>query len=222
VLLRNSITGSQVYLTGVTHGTKESAETVKKVINAVRPDAVALELCKQRALLLGMRRMPEKVGLVAMEESQKVKAKLVLIDQDIAVICKQLRSLSIPGSIFNRKLSNYIEEVKRWLIPIFSTEKVPRSYLGDKRRLGHHFISPEHDKLIVQERDILMCTRLRRLEEKIIIAVVGVAHMEGIELLWKRAEEWSMNFLRERAKKRKQHKKKSKGGQISLQRDKHH
>ncbi|KAI3979471.1 hypothetical protein MKX01_001663 [Papaver californicum] len=219
VLLGNSITGSQVYLIGVLHGTKESAETVKKVINAVRPDAVALELCKQRALLYGMWKVPEKVGLVrmflmcmrrsgglkqkidkflylrrlqaslmggmeftvAMEEPKKVKAKLV--------ICKQVRSLSIPGSIFYRKLSNYIERVKEWLMPVFSPEKVPRSYIAEKQRLGHHYISPEHDKLIVQERDILMCTRLRRLEEKIIVVVVGMAHMDGIELLWKHAED---------------------------------
>ncbi|KAI3957919.1 hypothetical protein MKW92_014705, partial [Papaver armeniacum] len=34
-----------------------------------------------------------------------------------------------------------------------------------------------------------MCARLRRLEEKVIVAVVGLGHMDGIELLWKLAED---------------------------------
>ncbi|KAI3902807.1 hypothetical protein MKW92_052990 [Papaver armeniacum] len=34
-----------------------------------------------------------------------------------------------------------------------------------------------------------MFTRFRGMEEKLIVAVVGRAHMDGIELLWKRAED---------------------------------
>ncbi|KAI3865386.1 hypothetical protein MKW92_053382, partial [Papaver armeniacum] len=45
------------------------------------------------------------------------------------------------------------------------------------------------EKVIFKERDILMCARLRRLEEKVIVAVVGLGHMDGIELLWKLAED---------------------------------
>ncbi|MCL7021420.1 hypothetical protein MKW94_019315, partial [Papaver nudicaule] len=43
VLLRNSNTGSQVYLVGVCHVSKESPQLVKKVINSVKPDVVAIE-----------------------------------------------------------------------------------------------------------------------------------------------------------------------------------
>ncbi|RZC49563.1 hypothetical protein C5167_017988 [Papaver somniferum] len=52
VLLNNSKTGSQVYLVGTIHVSKESADTVKKVINYVMPDFVAVELCNKRAMEL--------------------------------------------------------------------------------------------------------------------------------------------------------------------------
>ncbi|XP_026449321.1 uncharacterized protein LOC113349562 isoform X2 [Papaver somniferum] len=49
VLLKNSKLGSEAYLVGTNHISKHSAETVKKVINYVRPDVVAVELCAGRA-----------------------------------------------------------------------------------------------------------------------------------------------------------------------------
>ncbi|KAI3878330.1 hypothetical protein MKX03_021790, partial [Papaver bracteatum] len=41
VLLKNSKLGSEIYLVGTNHISKHSAETVKKVINYVRPNVVA-------------------------------------------------------------------------------------------------------------------------------------------------------------------------------------
>ncbi|KAI3877293.1 hypothetical protein MKX03_024228, partial [Papaver bracteatum] len=41
VLLWNSSNGAQIYLVGTVHVSKQSAETVKKVIDYVRPDVVA-------------------------------------------------------------------------------------------------------------------------------------------------------------------------------------
>ncbi|KAI3906832.1 hypothetical protein MKW92_010647 [Papaver armeniacum] len=49
LLLKNSKLGSEVYLVGTNHISKQSAETVKKVINYVRPNVVAVELCAGRA-----------------------------------------------------------------------------------------------------------------------------------------------------------------------------
>ncbi|KAI3856206.1 hypothetical protein MKX03_027788 [Papaver bracteatum] len=42
VLLKNSSNGSQMYLVGTVHYSKESTQTVKKVINYVRPDTIAV------------------------------------------------------------------------------------------------------------------------------------------------------------------------------------
>ncbi|KAI3914185.1 hypothetical protein MKW92_002778, partial [Papaver armeniacum] len=50
VLLKNSSNGSQVYLVGTVHYSKESTQTVKKVINYVKPDTIAVELCERRAM----------------------------------------------------------------------------------------------------------------------------------------------------------------------------
>ncbi|KAI3945686.1 hypothetical protein MKW98_022960 [Papaver atlanticum] len=50
VLLKNSNNGAQIYLIGTCHVSKQSAETVKKVIDYVMPDVVAVEQCKKRAM----------------------------------------------------------------------------------------------------------------------------------------------------------------------------
>ncbi|KAI3884167.1 hypothetical protein MKW92_016971, partial [Papaver armeniacum] len=42
-------------------------------------------------------------------------------------------------------------------------------------------------KVVVEDRDKHMFMELRRFEGKI-VAVVGIGHMDGIELLWERAE----------------------------------
>ncbi|MCL7031484.1 hypothetical protein MKW94_008818, partial [Papaver nudicaule] len=57
VLLNNSKNGSQTYLVGTFHESIGSANTVKKVINHVRPDSVAIEMCKKRARLLSQGRV---------------------------------------------------------------------------------------------------------------------------------------------------------------------
>ncbi|KAI3866671.1 hypothetical protein MKX03_034861, partial [Papaver bracteatum] len=41
VLLKNSSNAAQIYLVGTNHISKQSAETVKEVIDYVRPDVVA-------------------------------------------------------------------------------------------------------------------------------------------------------------------------------------
>ncbi|MCL7027299.1 hypothetical protein MKW94_014129, partial [Papaver nudicaule] len=199
------------------------------VINAVRPDAVALELCEKRALQLrnwkpgyaylfrmflssmrasdGLKRKVHSLFelrwfqakcrrsmefKVAMEESQKVKAaRLVLIDQDTDVFRKQFRSLNIIQNINFQWFDNVdllIYCLKRWLMLLFFPEKSPRSNMKGML-CWFHLVFPEHSKLVFLKRDVLMCVRLRRLEEKRIVAVVGLGHMDGIERTWKIAED---------------------------------
>ncbi|KAI3867268.1 hypothetical protein MKW98_001702 [Papaver atlanticum] len=52
VLLKNSNNGALLYLVGTNHHSKHSAETVKKVIDNVKPDIVAIEQCEKRAMSL--------------------------------------------------------------------------------------------------------------------------------------------------------------------------
>ncbi|KAI3914187.1 hypothetical protein MKW92_002780 [Papaver armeniacum] len=48
-------------------------------------------------------------------------------------------------------------------------------------------VSPERFKVLIEDRDEHMFKELRRFQGKI-VAIVGMGHMDGIELLWKRAE----------------------------------
>ncbi|MCL7029361.1 hypothetical protein MKW94_001821 [Papaver nudicaule] len=228
VLLKNSNTGSQVYLVGTNHTSKESPQIVKKVINSIRPDAIAIELPKEdmeylrrknwepgnvnedwRSMFLRSVRSPggllhkiielrinwherrlQANGIillgelkVALEESLKLKAKLVPIDhRDVDFnICIYYHSLlwrSIPYFIELLKIKSIVHLM----------DKDSRSQIRVINRL-QRISTPEFEKVMIDDRNMHMCTRLRRMEEKLIVAVVGMRHMDGIELLWKHAED---------------------------------
>ncbi len=46
-MLTSQVSGAKVYLVGTAHFSKESCEDVSLVIQAVQPDIVMVELCKQ-------------------------------------------------------------------------------------------------------------------------------------------------------------------------------
>ncbi|KAI3871811.1 hypothetical protein MKW92_026291 [Papaver armeniacum] len=215
VLLKNSINGAQIYLIGTSHVSKQSAETVKKVIDYVMPDVVAIEQCKKRAMGL-MNWKPEDAtfykllcksmrapgGLctkfatffmtfqynrvradgiipclefkVAMEESSRVGARCFYMDQDINVTLQQLSKVSSfywLGFIIHDK--DKVEFTRSSVQEIQSSSKKLR---------------PDIFKVMVEDRDKFMFTNLRSFQGKV-VAVVGMGHMDGIELLWRRVEE---------------------------------
>ncbi|MCL7037122.1 hypothetical protein MKW94_004830 [Papaver nudicaule] len=224
VLLQNSKTGSQVYLVGTVHVCKESAELVKKVIDYVRPDVVAVELCKRRAaaqmnwkakdetlytLFWNSLRAPGGLctkiymfsqnyrshrlhtfgilpGLefkVAMEESSRMGARCFYIDQDSAVIFQQFLKVVSSFELLQIAYDNYRANIH----PDFVYEKYTRSFARESNsNLKKQY--PNIFKVRIEDRDKFMFTNLRNLEGKV-VAVVGMAHMDGIELLWKLAEE---------------------------------
>jgi len=51
-LLVSKLTGTKVYLIGTAHFSKESCDDVSRIIQAVQPDIVMVELCKQRTNIL--------------------------------------------------------------------------------------------------------------------------------------------------------------------------
>ncbi|KAI3945183.1 hypothetical protein MKW92_040690 [Papaver armeniacum] len=218
VLLKNSSNGAQIYLIGTVHGSEQSAETVKEVIDYVRPDVVAVELCKERAMaimewkpeddtslyMLFRRSMRAAGGLcmkfvifiescrerrshangifpglefkVAMEESSRVGARCFYIDQDMDVTLQQLC-----------KVSSFY-----WLWSAYSTgvrgeAKFTRSFVQEIHSFQKE-LSPEIFKAMIEDRDKFMFTNLRSFQGKV-VAAVGMGHMDGIELLWKREEE---------------------------------
>ncbi|MCL7050538.1 hypothetical protein MKW94_029381, partial [Papaver nudicaule] len=194
------------------------------VINYVRPDAIAIELCESRAKEL-MERISKddnlytlyrksrraqggrstKVGLfirnylqllrgevipannefrVAMENASRMGAGCFFIDQNFDLMNQKLVNLvkssdSIRQS-FERVLEAYRQKNKDTVL--YAT----RSSAQELNRFWKD-VSPETFRILVEDRDKHMFKELRRLQG-IIVAIVGMAHMEGIELLWKHAE----------------------------------
>ncbi|KAI3871629.1 hypothetical protein MKW92_025387 [Papaver armeniacum] len=223
VLLNNSTNGAQIYLIGTLHGSNQSAEIVKTVIENVKPGIVAVELCEKRVaamnkqqpdndtwyklfrnsikapgglsmkiykFMLSCRRrrlnaygiIPALEFKVAMEESARVGASYFYIDQDINVTHEQLSK--VPS--FDLLWKAY-RESRLSVHTEFADEKHTRSSVREssgkqKKRC------PDISKVMIEDRDNFMFTNLRNYQGKV-VAVVGMAHMDGIELLWKRAEE---------------------------------
>ncbi|MCL7024608.1 hypothetical protein MKW94_023742 [Papaver nudicaule] len=216
-LLKNSKLKSLVYLIGTVHISKQSAETVKKVINYVKPDVVAVELCRERAvgimttslkddvtlldMLYGSMMVPWGLSMkiaifalgcwdrqlrakgilqglefkVAIQESSRVGARCVLIDQDWNVTYNKVSKVFSWGLLWNSLLADYKDI------------EYTRSSVKEMTSLStKHY--PEFEKVLVDDRDKFMFEGIRSFEKKV-VAVVGMAHMDGIELLWKQAEE---------------------------------
>ncbi|KAI3846451.1 hypothetical protein MKW92_042923 [Papaver armeniacum] len=232
IKLKNSNTGGQLYLVGTVHVSKKSAETVKKVIDYVSPDVVAVELCFKRAIGL-MKWKPEEdtfcklfrssmrapgglcmkiyifilnywyhrlhadgifPGLefkVAMEESARVGALCICIDQDIDVTLLQLSKVSSFDLLWKayarrrdevKKSRQTIERHTDFIDGEYTRSFVQEMCIFDKK------LCPEISQVLIEDRDKYMFTNLRCFPGKV-VAVVGMAHMDGIELLWKLAEE---------------------------------
>ncbi|MCL7025209.1 hypothetical protein MKW94_027805 [Papaver nudicaule] len=216
-LLKNSKLKSEVYLIGTVHISKQSAETVKKVINYVKPDVVAVELCRERAvdimtsslkddvtlldMLYGSMMCPwglsMKIGVfaegcwdrklrangilqglefkVAIQESSRLGARCVLIDQDCNVTYSKISKVFSWGMLWNSLFADHKD--------IEYTRSSVQEMTGLMKK--HH---PEYTKVLVDERDKFMFEGIRSFEKKV-VAVVGMGHMDGIELLWRQAEE---------------------------------
>ncbi|KAI3871818.1 hypothetical protein MKW92_026298 [Papaver armeniacum] len=199
VLLKNSNTGSQVYLVGTNHFCKESPQFVKKVniiSYSVKPQVVAIEQTKKET---------EKMLKNPRPEAEYVNESWFSMF---------VRSMKSPGDLghkiwmfeFNRKerqrQADGIIRGGEFKVAIEECLKLNAKLVPIDRELGHRALwkdkSKEHlmekgsrsyYKLFIEDRDKHMFTMLRRMEERLIVAVVGMGHMDGIELLWKRAED---------------------------------
>ncbi|OVA16866.1 Pheromone shutdown [Macleaya cordata] len=131
---------------------------------------------------------------VAIEESARVKARCFAIDQDIGVLLHQLSKILsfdlLRGSLIKAwDLSEKLEQCYSFYSDFSDgsynslTRSSVREISGTLRE-----ISPEIFKVLADDRDKLMFTRLRMIKGKV-VAVVGVGHMDGIERLWKLAED---------------------------------
>ncbi|KAG0620270.1 hypothetical protein M758_4G203300 [Ceratodon purpureus] len=233
--LRNPTNGAQVYLVGTAHVSAKSAEQVREVINQVRPDKVAVELCEERAknLLkdnhvrkgktpfqqmqdlfnlpggLGQKLIgfwlksmyelirntgvePGKEFRVAMEEAERLGAEILYIDRNVHATIKRLRDVITVWDVLrmlknpNPHLDSYPSFMREMEHHDFETA-VERLKTRETVREMMHWMEqsfPAVVKAMVHERDEIMVKRLLECEGTV-VGVVGMAHMDGIERLWK-------------------------------------
>lgn len=219
---------------GTCHASADSANAVKEMIRAVKPSAVALELCQgrarhlrseghvqilspadflklpgsfgQRAFTHSIKSLQDLLRLfginygeefrVAWEEGEKIRTKFHYIDQDIDVtvreVKKNLSLLEITNFVMGlpQHAKNYpalfenasqIDSMKS-IEALMSNQRVLQQTF---QLLEDHF--PGAMKAILHDRNELMTQQLREMEGRI-VAVVGLAHMEGMQKLWHEAE----------------------------------
>ncbi|KAH8957514.1 hypothetical protein BDL97_07G095800 [Sphagnum fallax] len=139
---------------------------------------------------------PGKEFRVAMEEAQRLNANVLYVDQDVQVTMKRLRDVITLRDIIKIIMTNSNPNIEQYPTILKDWEK--NDFQGSVERLKtretvRQLISwmeaafPDVVKVMVHERDALMVKRLRACEGKV-VGVVGMAHMDGIERLWKDAD----------------------------------
>lgn len=198
---------------GVGHVLPESVREVRELIAKEKPEVVCLELCPARyhALTYGtwktrnssilirliyifQERLAKLTGspigeemLTAIEEARKVRALIMLIDQDMEITIRQLMEIPLREKFlmglqilfslfmpFEKKISDLTEEE--------TVEKL----LSDFRKFF-----PFTYKILVEQRNVIMANRLLPLlnSDKKVVCVVGAAHVKGIlQILQNHAE----------------------------------
>lgn len=208
----------KIYLVGTAHVSRKSVEDVRKAIEILRPDMVALELDESRyrnlidkerwkktnitsiirrgeaMLLLSslimssfQRRIGEKLGVkpgAELEEGVRaaadVEAEVVLIDRSIQTTLKRTwANLGLGGKI---KMASQLaaslfiaEEIDEETIEALKKEEKLTDVLA---LLAEEF--PMVKGPLIDERDQYMAQKLRDLEGRTVVAVVGAGHVPGI------------------------------------------
>jgi len=212
--------GKGLIIVGVGHVFPDSLEHVDKTIAEERPDVVALELCPARymALKTGRRESPKgdfigwlmyllqakfsrQTGILPGEEmltaikcAEKTGACIELIDIPIDLTLRKLnRKMKIKEKIMLALhtifglLTRRGQELSR-----LTDEDVVRGLIEELRRF-----SPGIHDVLIKERDAHMASKLAALlsQGKRIVAVVGAAHVPGIErLLTVHSSRWSLRL----------------------------
>ncbi len=186
----------EVHIVGTAHVLRESVDRVCKVIEDVKPDAVAVELCPKRLhalmakepsislsdviksgnvslailqiiLSFLQRKIGEKTGVRPGEEMLAAIRKAKEIGADVILIDRDI------GITFNRLWYNIsiIEKLKLfWQIfkSLFSKEDEVENILSNVDKLVEEFrkIGPKASKILIDERDAYMAYNILKASEK--------------------------------------------------------
>ena len=128
---------------------------------------------------------------VAVREAAKIKAKILLIDQEINITVKRL----FKYLTFKEKI-RFVGDIVKWLLGFgekmsIELRKVPESELIEKLILQVKERYPNIYKVLITERNEIMAKRLIKFMEKNpsekIVAVVGAGHESGMSEIIKGA-----------------------------------
>lgn len=230
-MLRNLNNGAEVFLVGTAHISKASADEVRDVMRAVRPDVVMVELDAGRAerlkrgqttqeFIQGLMSQIARPGMdpkglmfqlgvggmyqafrafgfepgaefkVALEEAERMGAKVVYGDQHIQRTLARI-SAGLDFSQFMRLmgsspaegldlgeglggLESQVESLKTRAAARMMTERL-------------RAVAPGLAQALIDDRDQHMADVLLKQHGRV-VAVVGLAHLDGIERRWEAAQ----------------------------------
>ncbi|MCK4433034.1 MAG: TraB/GumN family protein [Methanomicrobia archaeon] len=199
----------EITLIGTAHIFKESVDEVKETIISEMPEAVCIELDPKRyyGLLTGQRMsfvdivkakgiktgviagflgyverklgedmgvFPGKEMITAAQYCKNINAKLYLIDRDAEITVEKMTR--IP---FKEKLTL----VKALILSPFQKEKIRLDLNKENIESlieGLRNLSPYLYRVLIEERDQFMAEKIKEIEEKRIVVVVGAGHVKGI------------------------------------------
>ncbi|XP_026413416.1 uncharacterized protein LOC113309222 [Papaver somniferum] len=111
---------------------------------------------------------------VAMEEASRIRARCFPIDEDIDVTLEKISKVFSWVLLWKQLSANASKDY---------TRASYREYIANERKNY-----PEFVKVVDDDREKFMFEKIRTFRKNV-VAVVGMGHMDGIELLWKHAEE---------------------------------
>lgn len=213
-----TLEGKTIYIVGTAHVSAQSVQDVQATVAAVRPDAIAIELCEPRyqglvrkeiwrhtnlfqvirqgkalfllaqlALQAFYRRLgrqlevePGAEMLAAITCAEKSGARLELIDRRIDITLKRVwrnlglwQRFKLLGVMVEAVLGT--EEIKEEDIEALKKQDQLSVLMGE---MGRTF--PEIKKRLIDERDVYLAQKLRRVSGERIVAVVGAGHVPGM------------------------------------------
>lgn len=138
---------------------------------------------------------------VAIEEGKKVGAKIVLGDQDIDITMKHLgeqMSMREALQFFARPMPSDLAQKMSDAYNAGGSDPAQMFELLRDRKIVRELNvvmereAPALSRVLLRERNEAMTKALRNLSGKV-VAVVGLAHLDGIEQLWRGANEQHFN-----------------------------
>ena len=203
--------GKRIVLVGVGH-VFDISKQIEKVIDVIKPDAVALELDENRLSFLlnphvdkgrpslmyyilakTQERIAKKYGVItgsemiaAVKKARNENIGVLCIDKDAHQVFRMLWQ-SIP---FSKKIlflfggfSSFFISKKKVDDELHSFEENPSSYF---EQIGSYF--PEFKEILIDDRNSFMCIKILEAVKiyDTIIAFVGEGHISGLKNLLKK------------------------------------